>query len=236
MAPTTPSTRLLAGVEVPDTPLISAALDFVRERSPEVLYHHCVRGWLFGCIIASKVPRFASIDREVHAIAVLFHDIGLIEGDDPKAAGIISQDKRFEVDGANAARDFLRREAEADQWDQHRQQLVWDTIALHSTVSISLHKEVEVQAAIAGIFTDITRHFLEFAGLVSDAEWDAICKEYPRLNSMKEAATELLCNVCRKKPETTYDNFLRDYGEKHVEGYNATGKKVIDILENMYLS
>jgi hypothetical protein len=233
MAPI-PPTRLLAGVDVPDTPLITAALDFVRERTPEVLYHHCVRSWLFGCIIATKVPRFADMDREVHAIATLFHDIGLIDGD--KAVGIVSDDKRFEVDGANAAREFLRREADAAHWDQHRLQLVWDSIALHSTVSISLHKEVEVQAAVAGIFTDLMRHFLEFGGSVSGEQWDAICKEYPRLNSMKDAAREMLCNVCRRKPDTTYDNFLKDYGEKHVEGYSAVGKRVIDALENMYMS
>jgi len=235
MAPAV-STRLLAGVEVPDTPLINAALDFTREHMPEVLYHHCVRSWLFGCIIATKVPRFAGMDREVHAIATLFHDIGLIDGDGDKAVGIVSEDKRFEVDGANAARDFLRREADAAHWDQHRQQLVWDSIALHTTPSISLHKEVEVQAAVAGMFTDILRHLPEFGGLVGDEEWSAVCKEYPRLNNLKDAATEMLCNICRKKPETTYDNFLRDYGEKHVEGYSAVGKRVMDALDNTYLS
>jgi hypothetical protein len=217
-------TRTLAGVTVPDTPLITAALKYVQERTPEFLYNHSVRTWILGCIIMPKVPALADVDREVHAISTIFHDIGL--GD---AVG--TPDKRFEVDGANAAREFLKREANAAEWDKHRQQLVWDAIALHSTVSIALHKEIELQAAIAGIFTDITGPVGDFGGLVSQDQWNEVVKEYPRLN-MKDAAREILCNVCKKKPETTYDNFLRDYGEKFVEGYSVVGKRIIDALEN----
>jgi len=217
-------TRTLAGVTVPDTPLITAALKYVQDLTPEVLYNHSVRCWLLGCIIMPKVPNFADVDREVHAISTLFHDIGLSED-------VATPDKRFEVDGANAAREFLKREANAAEWDKHRQQLVWDTIALHSTVSIALHKEIELQAAIVGIFTDITGPVGEFGGMVSQDQWEEVVKEYPRLN-MKEAAREILCNVCKKKPETTYDNFLRDYGQKYVEGYSVVGKRIIDALEN----
>jgi hypothetical protein len=217
-------TRTIAGVTVPDTPLITAALKYVQDRVPEVLYNHSVRCWIFGCIIMAKVPNFADVDREVHAISTLLHDVGFAED-------IATPDKRFEVDSANAAREFLKREANAAEWDKHRQQLVWDAIALHTTVSIALHKEIELQIAIAGIFTDITGPVGEFGGMVSKDQWEEIVKEYPRLN-MKDAAREILCNVCKKKPETTYDNFLRDYGEKYVEGYSVVGKRIIDALEN----
>ncbi len=228
--PSTLPTKTVAGVTVPDSPLITSALNYVRERTPQVLHNHCVRSWLFGCIIASKAPPFADLDREVHAISVLFHDIGLVEED--LAPGIMSADKRFEVDGANAAREFIQREASAAEWDKHRLQLVWDSIALHATVSIALHKEVEVQAAVAGIFTDLSGPQGPFGAHVSREQWDEVCREYPRVN-MKDAAREMLCNVCRKKPETTYDNFLKDFGEKHVEGYSAVGKRVIDAIENV---
>ncbi|KAH6708857.1 hypothetical protein BKA61DRAFT_128539 [Leptodontidium sp. MPI-SDFR-AT-0119] len=221
-----PPTRTLAGVTVPDTPLITAALEFAKKYEPDVLYNHSVRTWLLGCIIQPQVPAFASVDREVHAISTLFHDIGLSDSED-----IISLDKRFEVDGANAARDFIKREGKASEWDVHRLQLVWDSIALHSTVSIALHKEIELQVAVAGIFTDITGPVGDFGKMVSQAQWNGVVKEFPRLD-MKTAAAEILCNVCRKKPETTYDNFLRDYGEKHVEGYSVVGKRIIDALEN----
>jgi HD superfamily phosphodiesterase len=59
---------------------------------------------LFGFIIASKIPSLADRDLEVHAIGALMHDIGW----DPTGE-LVSKDKRFEVDGADAARNFLRR-------------------------------------------------------------------------------------------------------------------------------
>lgn len=59
----------------------------------------------------------------------------------------MSADKRFEVDGANAARDFLGREA--PDWDGRKIQLVWDAIALHTTASRSVYKEAEVEAEVA---------------------------------------------------------------------------------------
>ena len=223
-------TKSVAGVTAPDSPLITSALNYVREHAPQVLYNHCVRSWLFGCIIAPKVPAFAELDREAHALSVLFHDIGLVE--EHLAPGIMSADKRFEVDSANAAREFIKREASAAEWDKHRLQLVWDAIALHTTVSIALHKEIESQAVVAGIFTDLAGPQGPFGGLVSQEQWDEVCREYPRTN-MKDAARELLCNVCKKKPETTYDNFLKDFGEKHVEGYSAVGKRIIDAIENV---
>lgn len=222
------STHVIAGVDVPDSPLITRALKYVQDHTSEVLYNHSVRSWLFGCIIIPQIPTFADVDREVHAIAVLFHDIGL--GGD-RAADLVSKDKRFEVDGADAAREFLKLEASAEDWDKHRLQLVWDTIALHSTVSIARYKEIELQAAISGIFTDLTGPVGDFGGLVGQEKWDEVTKEYPRTN-MKETAREVLCNVCKEKPETTYDNFLRDYGEKYVEGYSVAGKRIIDALEN----
>jgi hypothetical protein len=45
----------------------------------------------------------------------LMHDIGW----DP-IGELVSKDRRFEVDGADAARNFLRKEA--PDWDKHRLQ------------------------------------------------------------------------------------------------------------------
>ncbi|OAF60449.1 hypothetical protein VC83_03597 [Pseudogymnoascus destructans] len=68
---------------------------------------------LLGFIISAKIPAIADRDLEVHAVAALLHDIGW----DPTGE-LVSEDKRFEVDGANAARDFLHREV--PHWDKHR--------------------------------------------------------------------------------------------------------------------
>jgi hypothetical protein len=220
-------TRVLAGVTVPDTPLITAALAYLRARQNDVLYNHVVRCWLFGFLIAPRIPALADRDLEVHSIAALFHDLGL--GGDA-AGDVISPDKRFEVDGAEAAREFLKREGKPGEWDKHRLQLVWDAIALHSTFSIAAHKEIEVRSCLAGIFTDLTGPVGDFGGLVTKGEWEEIVTAFPR-GEFRKTAQKLLCGVCRVKPETTFDNFLRDYGERFVEGYSAAGKRIIDVLE-----
>jgi hypothetical protein len=109
------STRIFAGVTIPDTPLITKALSYTRAHSTDFAFNHVQRSMLFGFIMASKIPALADRDLEVHAIGALMHDIGW----DPTGE-LISKDKRFEVDGANAAREFLKKEAPG--WDKHRVQ------------------------------------------------------------------------------------------------------------------
>lgn len=67
----------------------------------------------------------------------------------------ISPDKRFEVDGANAARDHVKSKGGKDWKDKHRVQLIWDAIALHTTRDIALYKEIEVQLTSAGTLTEL---------------------------------------------------------------------------------
>jgi len=66
----------------------------------------------------------------------------------------MSNDKIFEVDGAEAAREFIRREG-GKEWDERRLQLVWDSIALHSFVEVSKYKEIEAQLTAAGTSTEL---------------------------------------------------------------------------------
>ena len=139
-------TRVVAGVTVPDTPLITKAIDYVRQYSTDDTFNHIIRSFVFGFIIADKV--LPDRDCEAHAVAAIMHDLGFPIGHPPHSE-IISEDKRFEVDGANAARVFLKKEA--PDWDKHRLQLVWDAIALHTIGSIVFEKEPEVQACSYGI-------------------------------------------------------------------------------------
>lgn len=68
------STKVVAGVSVPDTPLISKALEYAREYSSDSTYNHVVRSLLLGFVIADKV--LPDRDREVHAVAAILHDLG----------------------------------------------------------------------------------------------------------------------------------------------------------------
>ena len=222
-------TRTVAGIVVPDTPLITKALEFARAHLSDMAYNHVVRSWLFGFAIASKDPSFSDRDLEVHSIAAILHDMGW-----DNTGTLTSQDKRFEVDGADVAREFLIKEGVAEQWDKHRLQLVWDAIALHTTSSIARYKEAEVRATNYGIGAEFFGPNLAFEKLLTWEEWDAVVQEYPRLG-LKEGVREIMCWLCKTKPETTYDNMAGDYGERFVEGYSLEGKKTVDAIESLTL-
>ncbi|KAK3066317.1 hypothetical protein LTR53_017385 [Teratosphaeriaceae sp. CCFEE 6253] len=226
MANTSLPMRTLAGITVPDTPLITAAIELARKHLNDISFQHIMRSWLFGFAIADKIPPLQSRDRELHALAAILHDLGW----DTKST-FISPDKRFEVDGANAARSFIQQEIEsshAQGWDQHRLQLLWDAIALHTTPSIAQHKEPEVAATGLGIFADF-RGVDAVPGTMTQAEWDAIVAEFPR-HGFRDGVVEIMCGLCRTKPETTYDNFVADFGDALVEGYSSKGHRPIEMI------
>ena len=149
---------------------------------------------------------------------------------------MISSDKRFEVDGAIAARSFVQQHGE-EKWDKHRQQLVWDSIALHSTPDIARFKEIEVSLVSAGIITELVgpeigKKFFGSLVTVNQTEWEQIAAEFPR-QGLKGYVRDSLTGLCTFKPETTYQNFVGDYGEEFVQDYTRVGHRVVDLLESV---
>jgi hypothetical protein len=195
--------RLVAGVAVPDTPLVARALEFARLHCEPWLFNHVVRSWLFAALLAGQES--IAHDAEVLAVSALLHDLGLAEGFE----GAL----RFEVEGANAARAFVRGEGV----DERRAQLVWDSIALNSTPSICLHKEVEAALCVRGVGVDWGGWGVE---AIPQAAMDRILAEFPRLG-MKHCFAHAVCHVAEQRPATTYDNFARDFGERFVPNYAA---------------
>jgi hypothetical protein len=206
------TTRLLAGVSVPDTPVISRAIEFARERSEPYLFNHAMRSWLFASIIAQRKQTVH--DGEVLAVATILHDVGLTEH--------FNGPLRFEVEGANAARAFARDQT----FDDRRAQLIWDTVALNSTPSIALYKESEVALSTMGIGLDWGGWGYE---ALNETEVEAILEEFPRLE-MKKQFTRAVCHIIETRPDTTYDNFARDFGERFVPGYKPVS--TVDYLLN----
>jgi hypothetical protein len=204
------ATRSIAGVLVPDTPLISRAIAYARLHSDVYLFNHVMRSWLFAVSIAerSKVAH----DAEVLAAATLLHDLGLADA----FAGPL----RFEVEGANAARKF----AQAEGVDGRRAQLIWDGVALNSTPSIGLHKEIEVSLCTTGIGLDWGGWGYES---LPASQIMAIVDAFPRLE-MKQKFARDVCRVVATRPATTYDNFARDFGERFVPGYKSPS--AVDLL------
>jgi hypothetical protein len=178
-------------------------MDLARSSSEPFLYNHVVRSWLFAIVLSQGKQE--APDPEFLAVASLLHDLGLTEAH--RAAA------RFEVDGANAARSFLR-ERKIPQ-DQIR--IVWDAIALHSHGSIALYKEPEVAATFEGVAVDAAGYGLD---RIPESQLRAILAEFPRLE-MKKRITACFLRDAREKPEVTFDNLLRDYGVRFVDGFNA---------------
>jgi hypothetical protein len=206
------TTRLLAGVTVPDTPPISRAIEVAREHSEPYLFNHAMRSWLFAATLAQL--NHTAHDGEVLAVTTILHDLGLAEGFDGPL--------RFEVEGANAARAFALNEG----IDERRAQLIWDGVALNSTPSISLYKEVEVALCTKGIGLDWGGWGYE---AIPEAQVAAIVEAFPRLE-MKQRFTRAVCRIVETRPATTYDNFARDFGERFVPGYKRAS--TVDYLLN----
>ena len=205
-------TQVLGGITVIDTPLVTRAMDYARTHSEPFLFNHAVRSWLF----AVRLGQLQGIvhDAEVVAVGSLLHDIGLTEG--------FAGPRRFEIEGADAARAFVREQG----LDDRRVQLIWDSVALNSTPSIALHKETEVALCTAGIG-------LDWGGFQYDQippdEMNGILAAFPRLD-MKRGFTDSVCRIVKTRPETTYDNFARDFGERFVPGYDRPSS--VDLLMN----
>jgi hypothetical protein len=189
------------GIKVPDTALVRDAIDLSRSLLQPFLFNHVMRSWLFGILLSETAD--VAPDAELLAVAAILHDLGLTER--------YTAENRFEVDGANAAREFMKDRGISAQ----QTQVVWDAIALHTTPTLALHKEPEVVMTHSGIAVDVLG-----AGLdrIPQEKQRAILAAFPRL-AFKDEFKGCLCNVVRQKPMTAIDNILRDFGIRYVEGF-----------------
>ena len=204
-------TRVLGGIKVIDTPLVTRAMDYARTHSEPFLFNHAVRSWL--CAVRLGDLQGIAHDAEVVAVGSLLHDLGLTDS--------FAGQKRFEIEGADAARAFAREQG----LDDRRVQLIWDSVALNSTPSIGLHKEPEVALCTAGIGVEFGFQY----DRIPPDEMKGVLAAFPRL-AMKRRFTDSVCRVVRTRPETTYDNFASDFGERFVPGY--VRPSTVDFLMN----
>jgi hypothetical protein len=203
--------RRVGGVSVPESPLISEVLEYAQELYEPYLFNHAMRSWLFAARIGQL--KGMDCDAEVVAVGTILHDIGL--------AGVQGPN-RFEVNGAAAALSFVKERGLSNR----RARLIWDLVALNSTPSIALHKEPEVALGTMGIGLDYGGFGLD---LVPTADVTGILAAFPRLE-MKKKFAETCCRLVTARPETSFDNFLRDFGERFVPGYKPIS--TVDLLMN----
>ena len=203
---------ILAGIKVTNTALIRDAIDLARSSSEPFLFNHVMRSWLFGILLSENAKPLP--DPELLAVSTVLHDLGLTNR--------YTAEERFEVDGANAARAFLKERGIATL----QLQLVWDAIALHTTRSIALHKEPEVAMTHSGIAVDAIGVGLD---RIPTDKLQAILAAFPRL-ALKNQLQSCLCSIVRRKPATSFDNILRDFSTRYVEGFTAPN--FADVIAN----
>lgn len=182
------------GIKIPDSQLAREITEFVRDVESPLLFHHSSRVYYFGAL-AGKY-RGLKFDPELLYCGCMFHDMGLTHQHS-------SACERFEVDGANAARDFLR----ARGIDQHDIDTVWTAIALHTTPGIPQHMHPVVALVTAGVEMDVL-------GLTypqySDAERNAVVQAHPRGDNFKEELIQTFYKGIKHKPDTTFGNVKAD--------------------------
>jgi hypothetical protein len=184
----------IAGIGVPDSKLARDITELVRDTESPLLFHHSSRVFYWGAL--TGVRRGLTFDPELLYAGAMFHDIGLTKR-------YSSTDERFEVDGANGARDFLRGHGKSQQDID----TVWTAIALHTTPGIPQHMHPVIALVTAGVEMDVLGiAYSEF----SDAEREAVVQAYPRSNRFKEDIIQVFYDGIRHKPHTTFGNVKAD--------------------------
>ncbi len=184
----------MENIKIPDSKLARDITELVRDTESPLLFHHSSRVYYFAALAGLK--RKLTVDPELLYCGCMFHDMGLTSAHS-------SQVERFEVDGANAARTFLRSHGVS------RQDIdtVWTAIALHTTPGIPQHMHPVVALVTTGVEMDVL-------GLAYDdydpSARELIVRKHPRSASFKEDIIQAFHDGNKHKPETTFGNVNAD--------------------------
>jgi hypothetical protein len=154
-------------------------------------------------------------DPELLYVAAMFHDLGLVEGHR-------NLTQRFEVDGADAARDFLlSHDVPADAVRR-----VWLSIALHSTHGIPRFMEPEVALLAAGVSVDVDGAGLD---LLDPAAIEEIIAVHPRCD-FKRQGLRTIAEGVKDRPDTLLGTIAADM----LAHYSPDFKRVdfVDVVRN----
>ncbi len=187
----------IAGIRIPDSSLARQATELLRDVGTPLLVAHSLRVYLFGSLRGRH--RGLSVDPELLYFGAVFHDFGL-------TSKYRSQDHRFEIDGANTAREFLR----LGGIDESQIEVVWDAIALHTTPEIPWHKRPEIALVTGGVEADVLGDGLNE---ISPSDRDAVLAAYPRVD-FKRGIVQAFSDGFSFKPATTFGTMNTDVLER----------------------
>ncbi|ANB76404.1 phosphohydrolase [Paraburkholderia phytofirmans OLGA172] len=187
-------TTTIAGVEIPDSAMTRAATNQIRGTTSVLMFHHALRVFLFGALTGYRGN--LTFDEELLYVGAMFHNAGLNVQHQRSAY-------RFEVDGANAAREFLRQHGAAENVIAE----VWEAIALHTTPGIPEHMSPLVALVSAGVQMDVRgAGYDEFTA----QQRDEILQAYPRECGFKMKIIEAYARGMEHRPKTTFGTVNAD--------------------------
>jgi len=184
----------LLGLRIPDSAIARAATELVRDTESDLLFLHSMRVYAWGALAGRRAG--LAFDPELLYVSALFHDVGLTAafGDSPL---------RFEVDGANAARDFLRSHGIPDGDID----AVWSAIALHTTPGIPRFLHAEAALLQAGAGMDVAGRAYD---TFTDQERDAVLAAWPRGDDFEHAIIDTFYDGLKHRPDSTFGTFNDD--------------------------
>lgn len=185
--------EVIAGIEIPETALVREATALVRDVADETLFHHSRRVFLWGSLKASA--RGMPVDPELAYVGGLFHDLGLTKA-------YATADRRFELDGAEAARTFLLDHGRSEEDARN----VWLAIALHTTPEVPLRLAPEVAVVTLGVETDVLG--LDLAEITGDQRADVVAA-HPRPD-FKNRILRAFRDGMADRPDTTFGTMNDD--------------------------
>ena len=182
------------GAAIPESTLAKQVTAFIRDTESDLLFHHSVRVYFWGALTGDRMG--LSFDPELLYTASMFHDLGLTERYD-------NSQLRFEVDGANAARDFLRANGISDSDIE----TVWNAVALHTTPGIPEFMRPEIALLQAGAGMDVAgRRYDEF----TEAQREAVVAAFPRGADFKNGIIEAFYQGMKHRTDSTFGTFNDD--------------------------
>lgn len=202
--------KTVAGIALVDSKIARLATELARDTSPEYLFNHAARTFLFGALIGNASN--LKFDSEILYLACILHDLGLTE----RFAGPLP----FEIQGAQAARTFLT----GNGLPNDQANVVWDGIAMHPFAMASF-KQPEIALVSVGAGADVVGSDLE---KIPESAKAAVVNAFPRLN-FKHAFVKTCAGVVRQFPRGASRSFMRDIGERNVKQFHPTN--ICDLIE-----
>lgn len=184
----------ISGVRIPDSRIARELTQFIRDTESDLLFHHSARVYCWGVMAGHRMG--LEFDLELLYAASMFHDLGLTarHGD---------SQLRFEVDGANAARDFLRGHGIADR----DVETVWNAVALHTTPGIPQFMRPEIALVQAGAGMDVAgRGYDQF----TDVQRAAVIAAFPREPDFEQGIIDAFYQGMKHRPDSTFGTFNDD--------------------------